>query len=167
MRWFTRQSIKRGRVCAFNQCCKSENCDDIVRIISEELNVKGKIYDIIEVYLQYKNKYLKTCGKEYESNFNNYRDEDVEEKENYINEILSQLPIHQLIKQIKLDETLWDFDAVSLYPGAMWDEKGIYLRIETGYAFTEDLNDELVEKIFSQTFNQGTVFLKKIIIQKT
>ena len=43
----------------------------------------------------------------------------------YINEKLSQLPIHQLIKQIKLDELLWDFDAVSLYPSAMWDKNSI------------------------------------------
>ena len=39
MRWFVRQSIKVGRVCTFNQCYKSKNCDDILQIISEELNV--------------------------------------------------------------------------------------------------------------------------------
>ena len=46
-------------------------------------------------------KQFKIFEKEYENQFNNYRDEDVEEKEKYINEKLSQLPIHQLIKQIK------------------------------------------------------------------
>ena len=36
IRWFVRQSIKRGRVCSFNQCCKSKNCDVILKIISDE-----------------------------------------------------------------------------------------------------------------------------------
>ena len=51
MRWFVRQSIERGRVCAFNQYYKPKICDDILKIISAELNVEGKIYDSIEVYL--------------------------------------------------------------------------------------------------------------------
>ena len=55
---------------------------------------------------------------------------------------------------------LWDFDAVSLHPSAMWDEKSIYPRIETGYAFTKKLDDELVEKFNNQTFTQGSAVLK-------
>ena len=55
---------------------------------------------------------------------------------------------------------LWDFDAVSLYPSAMWDENSIYPRIETGYASTRDMNDELVEKFNIQTFTQGSAILK-------
>ena len=42
----------------------------------------------------------------------------------------------------------------------MWDEKSIYPRIETGYAFTRDMNDELDEKFNNQTFNQGSAILK-------
>ena len=57
-------------------------------------------------------------------------------------------------------QLLWDFDAVSLYPSAMWDEKSIYPRIETGYAFTRDMNDELVEKFNNQTFTQASAILK-------
>ena len=121
MRWFVRQSIKGGRVCAFNQYYKSKICDDILKIISEELNVKGNIYDNREAYLEYKNEYLKIFENEYESKFTDYRDENEEEKEKYIKENLSQLPIHLLIKQMKLDELLWDFDATSLYPSTMWD----------------------------------------------
>ena len=110
------------------------------------MNYKKKPYDIIE--------------KEYENQFNDYRDEDVGEREKFINENLSKLPIHQLIKQIKLDELFWDFDAVSLYPSAMWDESSIYLRIETGYGFTEDMKDELVNKVNNQSFNLGSAILK-------
>ena len=52
-----------------------------------------------------------------------------------------------------------DFDATSSYPSAMWDEKSIYPKIETGYAFTLDMNDEIVGK-FNQTFTEGTGNLK-------
>ena len=120
----------------------------------------GSVYNTIEAYMEYKNKYFKIFEKEYENQFDDYRDENIEEKEKYINEKLSQLPIHQLIKQIKLEELLWDFDATSLYPSAMWDEKSIYPRIETGYAYTRDMNNELVEKFNNQTFNQGSAILK-------
>ena len=160
MRWFVRQSIKGGRVCAFNQYYKSKICDDILKVISEVLNVKGNIYVIIEAYLNYKNKHFKIYEKDYEFQFNDYRDEDVEKKEKYINEKLSQLPIHQLIKQIKLDEILWDSDGVSLYPSALSDEKRIYARIKTGYALTPDMNDELVKNFNTSNFTQGGAIIK-------
>ena len=94
MRWFFRQSINGGRVCAFNQYYKSTICDDILKIVSEVLNVNGIIYDLIEAYLNYKNEQFKIFEKEYENQFNNYRDEDVEEREIFINEKLSRLPLH-------------------------------------------------------------------------
>ena len=102
MRWLVRQSLKGGRVCVFNQYYKSKVCDDILKIISKELCVKGNIYDIIEENLKYKNKHFKIFEKEFENQFSAYRGEDVEEKEKYINEKLSKLPIHQLLKQNKL-----------------------------------------------------------------
>ena len=74
---------------------------------------------------------------------------------------MSKLPIHQLIKQSKLDEFLWDFDAVSLYPSAMWDENSISPRIETEYAFTRNMNDELIEKFNTGKFFRGSAILKK------
>ena len=160
MRWFVRQSIKGGRVCAFNQYYKSDHYNDIKRILSKELCVKGNIYDIIEEYLKYKKKYYNIYEKEYESQFNDYRDEDEDEKEKYINEKLGNLRIHKLLKQIELVHLLWDFDAVSLYPSAMWDEKSIYPRIETGYAYSPNMNIELVEKFNNQTFTQGSAILK-------
>ena len=98
MRRFVRQSIKGGRVCVLNQYYKSTICDVILKIISEELNVKGNIYDIIEAYLNYKNKHLKIYEREYQNQSNDYRDEGIEEKQKYIKERLSQLPINQIIK---------------------------------------------------------------------
>ena len=55
---------------------------------------------------------------------------------------------------------LWDFDAISLYPSAMWDPKSICPKTDTGYAFTKDMNDDLVEKFNNQTFAQGSAILK-------
>ena len=78
---------------------------------------------------------------------------------NYINKKLGGFPIHKLLKELSLNDLLWDFDAVSLYPSAMSDEKAFYLRIETGYAFTTNMKDELVEK-FNQTSTQGSAILK-------
>ena len=108
MRWYVRQAAYGGRVCAFNQYYKSKSCDDILKHISKELNVSGYIYDIIEANLNYKNKHFKIFEKEYENQFKDNRNEDVEEKEKYINETLSELPIHQIIRQLKLNELLWD-----------------------------------------------------------
>ena len=42
----------------------------------------------------------------------------------------------------------------------MWDEKTSYPRIETGYAFRIDMNDELVEKFNTGNFNRGSNILK-------
>ena len=52
MRWFVRQSIKGGRVCAIDQYYKSKHCDDILKIINKELVVKGTVYDTIEAYME-------------------------------------------------------------------------------------------------------------------
>ena len=158
MRWFVRQSIKGGRVCSFNQYYKSKHCDDILNFINKELAVKGTIYDTIEAYMEYKNKHFKKFEKEYESQFNDYRDEDVEEKEKFINEKLSELRLHKIIKRIELIHLLWDFDAVSLYPSAMWDKNSIYPRIETGYAFTRDMNNELVENLIFKLLLKEVLF---------
>ena len=160
MRWFIRQSIKGGRVCAFNQYYRSDHYNDIKKILSKELGVKGNIYDIIEECLRHKKKHYEIFEKEYESQFNDYRDEDVEENEKYINEKLSEIRLHKIIRRIELVHLIWDFDAVSLYPSVMWDEKSIYPKIETGYAYTRDMNNELAEKFNNQTFTRGSAFLK-------
>ena len=68
MRWFVRQSIKAGRVCAFNQNYRSKICYDDLKILSKELDVKGNVYDIIEAYMKYKNEHSKIIYKEYENN---------------------------------------------------------------------------------------------------
>ena len=52
------------------------------------------------------------------------------------------------------NKTQMDYDATSLYPSALWDEKSVYLKIETGFAFKPDMNDVFVEAFNNQLFNQ-------------
>ena len=73
MRWFVRQAAYGGRVCAFNQYYKSKICDDILNIISKELNVEGNTYEKMETYMNYKNEQFKVFEKEYENQFDDYR----------------------------------------------------------------------------------------------
>ena len=109
MRWFIHQSIKGGRVCAFNKYYKSKHSNDIKKILDKELAVKGTIYDAIEAYMECKNKHFKIFEKEYEDQFDDYRDEDVEEEEKYINEKLSNLRIYKLIKTNTNDSFIMGF----------------------------------------------------------
>ena len=44
--------------------------------------------------MEYKNKRFENFEKEYEDQFNDYIDENVEDKEKYINEKLSNLRLH-------------------------------------------------------------------------
>ena len=41
----------------------------------------------------------------------------------------------------------------------MWDEKSMYPRLETGWAYIKDINDELVEKINNRISHQGSAIL--------
>ena len=68
MRWFVRQSMKGGRVCAFNQYYKSPVYDDIKKIINKELAVKGTVDDTIEAYMEYKTNILKSLKKDMKTN---------------------------------------------------------------------------------------------------
>ena len=74
---------------------------------------------------------------------------------------LADFPIHQFLHKLGLNDSLWEFDAVSSYQSAMSDEKSIYGRIETRYAFAEDMNDEVVEKLNNQSFNQSAILKLK------
>ena len=93
MRRFVRQSIKRGRLCAFKQNYKPKNCDDILKILSRELKIEGNVYDIIEAYMKFKNHHLKIFKEEYENNFDDYRKIYEYEMNEYINEKIGELPI--------------------------------------------------------------------------
>ena len=54
MRDIVRQAAYGGRVCAFNQYYKSEHCDDIIKIMNNELGVgdKKNEYETIQAYME-------------------------------------------------------------------------------------------------------------------
>ena len=43
----------------------------------------------------------------------------------YFNKKFGELRIHKLLQQLSLDDLLWDYDDVSLYPSAMWNETSV------------------------------------------
>ena len=76
----------------------------------------------------------------------------------YINKKLGELPIQNLLQELSLKDLLWDYDAVSFYPSGMSDPQSIYQRTETGYAYTPNVNDELVEKFNNQISHKEVQF---------
>ena len=154
MRDFVRKAIKGGRCNAFNQHYKSEISNEVFDIISKELNVNGNICDILEKYFEFLNKHEKQYEKEFDSKYDDYRDIDQKEKEEYVNKKLNTLSIHKELSKLDSNKTQMDFDAKSLYPSAMWDEKSVYPKIETGFAFKPHMNYVYVEAFNNQTFNE-------------
>ena len=92
--------------------------------------------------------------------FDDFRKIDEEGYEKYVNKKLGELPVHQLIQHLSLQDLLCDFDEVSLCPSGMSYERVFYPRIERGYAFTSDMKNDLVENFNIQTFTQGSATLK-------
>ena len=78
LKWFVRQSFKKGRRTGFNQSYKYKNGDRIFETVSEKLKVKGTICDVLEVYDEDMSKKRETSDKEYDSIFEENRRNDVE-----------------------------------------------------------------------------------------
>ena len=66
----------------------------------------------------------------------------------------SMLSIHKELSKLDSNKTQMDYDGNSLYPSAMWDEKSVYPKIDTGFAFKPDTNSVYVEAFNNQTFNE-------------
>ena len=157
MRHFVRQAIKGGKVGAFNQLYESQISDKIFTTISNELNVNGNKYEIIEAYAKYIKEFKNKYEAEYISNYSDYRQVKQQDKKKYINEKLSELEISKKLKALNRDDLLMAFDATSLYPSAMYDENSTYPKIETGFAFTLELNDEIVNQFNTKTFTKTAI----------
>ena len=65
------------------------------------------------------------------------------------------LSIHKELSKLDLNKTQMAFDGNSLYPSAMWDNKSVYPKIETGFAFKPHMNNVYVEAFNNQTFNKN------------
>ena len=119
MRYFVRQSIKGGKVGAFNQIYESEISDKIFDIIKSELAIDGNKYEIFEKYSSFIKAYRTKYENEYESKFDDYRLIKQKAKDKYVNEKLSELSISKKLRELNRDNLLMAFDATSLYPSAM------------------------------------------------
>ena len=161
LRHFVRQSIKGGRFSALNQCYKSNISKEKFNIISKELNIDDiddNVCEIIDKHFEYTNEQRKIIKVEYDSQFNDYRDHDEEERTEHINNELNKLPTHKKLQKLNHNDVMMDFDATFLYPSAMWDENSVYPKIESGFAFKPHMNNNVyVEAFNNQTFNQDGV----------
>ena len=154
MRHFVRQSIKGVRGAALNQFYKSSIPNEMFNIMSQELNINGKIFEILDKKFEYTNKHRKTIDNENDSQFDDYRDINQGKGNNYINDKLSKLPIHKKLQKLNLKDVMMDFDITSLYPSAMSDRKSVYLKIESGFTLKPHISKTFVNASNDQTFNQ-------------
>ena len=154
MRNFVHEAIKGGRCNTFNHHYKSEASDEVFNIISKKLIVNGNVCKILEKYFELSNKLEKRNAKEFDSKYDDYRGIDQKEKTDYNNKKLNKLPIYKQLSKLGSSKTQMDYDATSFYLSAMWDEKSVYPKIETGFAFKPDMNDIYVEAFNNQSFNQ-------------
>ena len=154
MRNFVRQSIKEGRCNAFNQRYKSEISDEVFNTNSKELDNNGIISEFLEKFFKFLSQYEKQYAKEFDSKYDDKRDIDQKEKADFNNKKINMLAIHKELSKLDSNKSQMDYDATSLYPSAMWDEKSVYPKIETGFAFNPHMNDIYVEAFNNQSFNQ-------------
>ena len=80
-------------------------------IVSKELNVQCKLCEVIEKYFEYTNKHRKLLENVYDSQFDDYRGVNQEERAKYINNKLNKLPIHEKLQKLNLNDVMADFDA--------------------------------------------------------
>ena len=154
LRNFVRQSIKGGRCTALNKFCKSAISDEVFNIISKELGVDGIMCESFVNYSDYTIKHRKFIEEEYDSQFDDYREKDEEERTKHNNKEVNKLRKHKKLQKLNLADVMRGFDATSLYPNAMLDEKYVYPKIETGFAFKPHTKKSYVDAFNIQTFNQ-------------
>ena len=154
MRYLVRQSIKGGRCGSFNQYFKSTSSDRELNIIPKELDVNGNICEILDKCFEFRIKHRKVIENDYDSQFEDYRKINQDERTKKINDKLNKLPIHEKLQIINLDNVMMNFDATLLYPIAMFDENSLYPKRESGFAFKPFLKKVYAEAFNCQTFNQ-------------
>ena len=154
MRNFLRQRIKGSRCNAFSHHYKTEISDEVFNFISKKLNVNGNMRDFLEIYFELLSKYESQNATAFDSKYDDYRDIDQKEKTDVIDKKPNMLPIHKELSKLKSNKTQMDYDATSLYPSAMWDEKSVYPKTESRFRFKPHMNDIYVEAFNNQTFNQ-------------
>ena len=82
-----------------------------------------------------------------------------------MNKKLNMLPSHKALSKLKSNKTQMDVDSNSLYPSALWDENSVYPKMATAFVFKPYMNDEYVEALNNQTFNEGGDKFAKLTIK--
>ena len=154
MRYFVKQSIKGGRCTALNQYYETAISDEVFNFFSKDLAIYGNICEILDKYFEYTYKHRKLIEDEYHSQFDDYRENDEEERTKHINKEFNKLTIHKKLRKWNLNDVVMDFDATSFYPSTTWDEKSVYPKVEIGFAFKPHINKTYIDAFLNQTFNQ-------------
>ena len=154
MRHFVRQNIKGGRCVSLNQCNKSTKSDEMFNKISKKLNISGNICDILDEYFENPNKQREIKKEEYDSQFNDYRDNDEEERTKNINEEVNKLAKPKKLQILNPNDVMMDFDATRVYFSPMWDDNSVYPKIEWGFGFKPQMNITYVDALKNQNFIQ-------------
>ena len=95
---------------------------------------------------------MKFYMKKIDSKYEDYREVHHKEKANFNYNKLNILPTHERLSNNDLNETQMDYDATSLYPSDMMDEKSVYPEIEVGYSFKPHMNDTFVNDFKIKNF---------------
>ena len=118
------------------------------------MNVNGKICETLYEKFENTNKHRKLLQNENDSQFEDYRDINQNEKSKYFNDELGKLPLHEKLQKPKPNNDMMDFEATSFCPSAMCDRKPLYPKIESVVAFNLYMNGVYVEDFNNQSFNQ-------------
>ena len=123
MRSFVLKSNKGDRCNFFNQHYKTDIVMRFSKLFQKYKRVRY-ICDVLEKYIEFLNKYEKLYIKIFGSKYEDNTDINQNGKTDYNNNKPSMLPILEELSKLDLNNKIqMDFDATSLYPSAMYDEK--------------------------------------------
>ena len=119
------KSMKGGRCTALNQYYKSIVSDGVFSSISTKLNINGNVCEIADESFGFINKHRKIKENENDSQSEDYRGINKDEKTKSVHDKLSELTIYNKIKNLDLNEIGLEFVATCLYPFSMWAGKPV------------------------------------------
>ena len=115
------------------------------------MNVNGNICSLLEWYFEFLSNYEKLYAKKFDSNYLDYKDINQKEKTDFSNKNFNKLRIHEQLPKLGLNKTQMDFDAISLYTSAMWDNDSVYRKRESGYTLKHHKDDVFLNNFDNQT----------------
>ena len=123
---FVRKNVKGGRCNAFIRLYKFGIGDKVFGILSKELNVNGKICDLLEKYFETLNKYEKLFARKLDSKYEDYRDIIRGKNLIILTKKLDTLPLNKELSKVdskKNSNGFWFYKFIPFCLSAMWYEK--------------------------------------------